>query len=127
LESSSSSSKSSSENDSGGQSIEGIHVRGEDEQELWKRSEGEGDESRDFKGREPLFLRILLFHNMNVDLSTGRMQQEKTESKRAQGQVRWPRSVAGQPHFAPQHSGIFPKFPYKLLNSLLPLILEIWK
>jgi hypothetical protein len=21
----------------------------------------------------------------------------------------------------------FPKFPYKLLNSLLPLILEIWK
>jgi hypothetical protein len=23
--------------------------------------------------------------------------------------------------------GFFPKFPYKLLNSLLPLILEIWK
>jgi hypothetical protein len=23
--------------------------------------------------------------------------------------------------------GFFPKFPYKLLNLLLPLILEIWK
>jgi hypothetical protein len=23
--------------------------------------------------------------------------------------------------------GFFPKFPYKLLNSLIPLILEIWK
>jgi hypothetical protein len=30
-----------------GQSIEGIHGRGEDEQEFWKRSEGEGDELRD--------------------------------------------------------------------------------
>jgi hypothetical protein len=50
----------------------------------WKRSEGEGDELRDFKGREPLFLlRILSFHNINVDLSMGRMQREKTESKRA--------------------------------------------
>jgi hypothetical protein len=70
LESSSfSSSTSSSENDSGEESIEGIHAKGEDEQELWKRSEGEGDELRDFKGREPLFLlRILPFHNMNVDL-----------------------------------------------------------
>jgi hypothetical protein len=72
---------------------------------------------RDFKGREPLFLlRILSFHNTDVDLSTDRMQREKTESKRAQGQARQPRSV-----------GFFPKFPYKLLNSLLPLILEIWK
>jgi hypothetical protein len=70
----------SSENNSGGQSIEGIHGRGEDKQELWKRSEGEGDELRDFKGREPLFLLgILPFHNMNVDLPTGRMQREKTE------------------------------------------------
>jgi hypothetical protein len=34
----------------GGQSIDGIRGRGEDEQELWKRSEGEGDELRDFKG-----------------------------------------------------------------------------
>jgi hypothetical protein len=83
---SSSSSTSLLENDSSGQSIEEIHGRGEDEQELWKRSEGEGDELSDFKGREPLFLLIILpFHNMNVDLSTGRMQQEKTESKRAQG------------------------------------------
>jgi hypothetical protein len=48
LESSSfSSSMSSSENDSGGQSTDMIHGRGEDEQELWKRSEGEGDELRD--------------------------------------------------------------------------------
>jgi hypothetical protein len=80
LESSSFSfSTSSSENGSGGQGIEGIHGRGEDEQELWKISEGEGDELRDFKGREPLFLLgILLFHNMNVDLSMGRMQWEKT-------------------------------------------------
>jgi hypothetical protein len=36
-------------------------------------------------GRTPLFLRILPFHNMNVDFSTSRMQCEKTESKRAQG------------------------------------------
>jgi hypothetical protein len=27
----------------------------------------------------------------------------------------------------PKILGFFPKFPYKLLNSLLPLILEIWK
>jgi hypothetical protein len=40
---------------------------------------------RDFKGREPLLLlRILPFHNMNVDLSMGRMQREKTKLKRAQ-------------------------------------------
>jgi hypothetical protein len=52
-----------------------IHGRGEDEQELWKRSEGEGDELKDFKGRELLFLLgILPFRNMNVDLSTSRMQ-----------------------------------------------------
>jgi hypothetical protein len=128
LESSSSSSTSSLENDTNGQSIEGIHGRGEDEQELWNKSEGEGDELSDFKGREPLFLlRILPFHNMNIDLSTGRIQQEKIESKRAQGSAGWPRSVAGQRHFAPKNYGIFPKFPYKLLNSLLPLILEIWK
>jgi hypothetical protein len=75
---------------------------------------------RDLKGENPFFFRILLFHNMNVDLSTSRMQQEKTELKRAQGQ-------AGQPHFVPKNSGIFPKFPCKSLNSLLPLILEIWK
>jgi hypothetical protein len=51
---------------------------------LWKRSEGEGDELRGFRGREPLFLcRILSFHNTNDDLSMGKMQQEKAESKRA--------------------------------------------
>jgi hypothetical protein len=27
----------------------------------------------------------------------------------------------------PKILGFSPKFPYKLLNSLLPLILEIWK
>jgi hypothetical protein len=33
---------------------------------------GEGDELRDFKGREPLFfLEILLFHNIHVEISTG--------------------------------------------------------
>jgi hypothetical protein len=85
---SSSSSTSSSENDSSGQSIKGICGRGEDEQELWKRSEGEGDELSNFKGREPLFLLgILPFHNMNVNLSTGRMQREKTESKRPRGRL----------------------------------------
>jgi hypothetical protein len=51
------------------------------------------------------------------------MKWEKTESKRAQGQAGRPRSVAGQPHFAPlEILGFFPKFPYKSLNSLLPLI-----
>jgi hypothetical protein len=65
---------------------------------------------RHFKGREPLFLlRILLFHNMNVDLLMGRMQREKTESKRAQGQVGRSRSVAGQPHFALKNTRIFIK------------------
>jgi hypothetical protein len=42
-------------NGSGGQGIEGIHVRGEDEQEFWKRNEGEGDELRDLKGDNPSF------------------------------------------------------------------------
>jgi hypothetical protein len=40
---------------SGGQSIEGILGRGEDEQEFWKRSEGEGNELRDLKGENPSF------------------------------------------------------------------------
>jgi hypothetical protein len=39
----------------GGQSIEGIHGRGEDEQEFWKRSEGEGDEWSDLKGENTSF------------------------------------------------------------------------
>jgi hypothetical protein len=80
-----------------------------------------------FKGREPLFLLgILLFHNMNIDISMSRMQWEKTELKRAHGQAGRP-SVAGWPQFPLKNSGVLPKFPYKLLNSLLPLILEIWK
>jgi hypothetical protein len=48
---------------------------------------------------------------MNVDLSACRMQPEKTESKRAQGQAGQPRSVTGQPHFVTKNSGIFPKIP----------------
>jgi hypothetical protein len=70
---------------------------------------------RDFKRREPVFLlRILPFHNMNIDLSMGRMQWKKTESKRAQGQDGRLRCVAGQPHFAPKYSGIFPKIPLQI-------------
>jgi hypothetical protein len=63
---------------------------------------------RDFKGRKPLFLlRILPFHNMNVEFSMGRMQREKTKSKRAQGQ-------AGRPHFAPKNSGFSSKIPLSI-------------
>jgi hypothetical protein len=39
------------------------------------------------------------------------------------GQEVW---LAGY-NLPPKILGFFPKFPYKLLNSLLPLILEIWK
>jgi hypothetical protein len=39
------------------------------------------------------------------------------------GQEVWPTSH----NLPPKILGFFPKFPYKLLNSLLPLILEIWK
>jgi hypothetical protein len=35
----------------------------------------------------------------------------------------WPSSY----NLPPKILGFFQKFPYKLLNSLLPLILEIWK
>jgi hypothetical protein len=82
---------------------------------------------RDFKGREHLFLLgILPLHNMNVDLSMSRLEQEKTESKKAQGlggQEVWP---AGNT-LPSKILGFSPKFPYNLLTSLLPLILEIWK
>jgi hypothetical protein len=61
--------------------------------------------------RTPLFLRILPFHNTNIELSTGRMQHEKTELKRAPGQAGRPRSVASRPHFASKNSGIFSKIP----------------
>jgi hypothetical protein len=64
---------------------------------------------------------------MNIDLSMSRMQRERTELERAQGHAERARGVAGRPHFVPKNSGIFPKFPCKSLNSLLPLILEIWK
>jgi hypothetical protein len=41
---------------------------------------------RDFKGREPLFLlELLVFYNMNVDLSTGKMQREKDRVKKGSG------------------------------------------
>jgi hypothetical protein len=57
------------------------------------------------KGENPLFFRgNSPFHNVHDDLSMGRMQREKTESKSAQGQTR-------RPHFAPKNSGIFPKIP----------------
>jgi hypothetical protein len=39
------------------------------------------------------------------------------------GQEVWPASH----NLRPKILGFFPKFPYKLLNLLLPLILEIWK
>jgi hypothetical protein len=55
------------------------------------------------------------------------MQRENTELKRAQGKAGQPRSVVDRAHFVPKNYGIFPKFPSKSLNSLLPLILEIWK
>jgi hypothetical protein len=54
---------------------------------------------------------ILPFHNMNDDVSMGRTEWEKTESKRAQGQAGWPWSVDSRPHFAPKSFGIFPKIP----------------
>jgi hypothetical protein len=97
---------------------------GEDEQELWNRSEGEGDELRDLKGENPPppFLRILPFHNTNVDLTMGRMQREKTESIRVQeqvgGQEVWPTDNT----LPPKTLGFFPKFLCITLNSLLPLI-----
>jgi hypothetical protein len=38
-----------------------------------------------------------------------------------------PRGRPSDHTLPPKILGFFPKFPYKLLNSLLPLILEIWK
>jgi hypothetical protein len=66
----------------------------------------------DFNEREPLFfLGIFPFHNMHVELSTGGMQWEKMELKRAQGQAGWPRCVVTRPLFAHKNSGIFPNIP----------------
>jgi hypothetical protein len=39
------------------------------------------------------------------------------------GQEVWPASH----NLLQKFWDFFPKFPYKLLNSLMPLILEIWK
>jgi hypothetical protein len=82
----------------------------------------------DFNWREPLFfLRILPFYNIHDDLSMGRMQWEKMSQKgprgRPGGQEVWPASHTLPPKFL----GFFPKFPHKLLNSFLPLNLEIRK
>jgi hypothetical protein len=46
------------------QSIEGIHGRGKDEQKLWKRSEGEGDELSVLKGENPSF--FLEFYHSTI-------------------------------------------------------------
>jgi hypothetical protein len=64
---------------------------------------------------------------MNIEVQTSRMQQERPSriglGGRPGGQELW---SAG--HTLPQKILIFcPKFPYKSLNSVLPLILEIWK
>jgi hypothetical protein len=48
---------------------------------------------------------------------------QKGPMGRPGGQEVW---LAGH-NLPPKILGFFPKFPYKLLNSLLPLILEIWK
>jgi hypothetical protein len=85
----------SSENGSGGQSIEGIHDRGEDEQELWKRSEGEGDELRDLKGENPSFFSefycstISTLISQRVQCNRKRMSQ-KGPMGRPGGQEVWP-------------------------------------
>jgi hypothetical protein len=53
----------------------------------------------------------------------GKRLNQKGPKGRLGGQEVWPAS-----HTLPlEIMGIFPKFPYKLLNSLLSLILEIWK
>jgi hypothetical protein len=64
---------------------------------------------------------------MNVEFSTGRMQRKKTELNLAQGQTGQPRSVAASHTLPPKILYFCQKFPYKSLNSLLPLILKIWK
>jgi hypothetical protein len=58
----------------------------------------------------------------------GVMQREKTPSQkgfrgRPGSQQEWPVGHT----LPPKILGFFPKSPYKPLNSLLPLILEIWK
>jgi hypothetical protein len=53
----------------------------------------------------------------------GKRPSQKGPRGRPGGQEVW---LTGQ-ILSPKIMGFFPKFPYKLLNSLLPLILEIWK
>ncbi|WP_428739582.1 hypothetical protein, partial [Sulfurimonas sp.] len=57
-----------------------------------------------------------------VDCNAKRPSQKRPKD-RPGGQEVWP---AGNT-LPSKILGFFPKFPYKLLNSLLPLILEIWK
>jgi hypothetical protein len=53
----------------------------------------------------------------------GKRPSRKGPRGRLGGQEVWPDG-----HTLPlEILGVFPKFSYKLLNSLLPLILEIWK
>jgi hypothetical protein len=81
-----------------------------------------------FNGREPLFfLRILLFHNMHVKLSMVECNGKRSSPKGLRGrpgdQEVWP---AGHT-LPPKILGFYPNFPYKSLNSFLPLNLEIRK
>jgi hypothetical protein len=50
---------------------------------------------RDVKGENPSFSWNFLFHNMNIDLSMSRMQQEKIESKGPR--AGWAVKKCGQP------------------------------
>jgi hypothetical protein len=53
----------------------------------------------------------------------GKDQVEKGPGAgRAAKKCGWPATLCPQKFW-----DFFPKFPYKLLNSLIPLILEIWK
>jgi hypothetical protein len=93
-------------------SNEGVHHRGEDEQELWKRSEGRGMSSWAYKGEDGSFLAELdRSIYVNVKLTTDGFQWEKTEPIWAQGSGGWPRSVTGRPNFAPKNSEFSPKIP----------------
>jgi hypothetical protein len=58
-------------------SIEGIHGKRGDEESFGREVREKEMSSVILKGENPIFLlRILLFHNMNVELSMGRMQRE---------------------------------------------------
>jgi hypothetical protein len=51
----------------------------------------------------------------------------KDQLKKGPGAGRAAKKCGRLATLCPQKFGFFPKFTYKLLNSLLPLILEIWK